>query len=46
MRRDERFYAEIAAAYAEAVSAGNNRPVDTIAEALGRSRNTVKDVIR
>jgi biotin operon repressor len=46
MRRDERFYAEMAAAYAEAVSAGNNRPVDTIAEALGRSRNTVKDVIR
>jgi hypothetical protein len=46
MRRDERFYAEMAAAYAEAVSAGNNRPIDTIAEALGRSRNTVKDVIR
>jgi hypothetical protein len=46
MRRDERFYAEMAAAYAEAVSAGNNRPVDTIAAALGRSRNTVKDVIR
>jgi biotin operon repressor len=46
MRRDERFYAEMAAAYAEAVSAGNKRPVDTIAEALGRSRNTVKDVIR
>jgi hypothetical protein len=46
MRRDERFYAEMAAAYAEAVSAGNNRPIDTIAQALGRSRNTVKDVIR
>jgi hypothetical protein len=46
MRRDERFYAEMAAAYAEAVSAGNNRPVDAIAKALGRSRNTVKDVIR
>jgi hypothetical protein len=46
MRRDDRFYAEMAAAYAEAVAAGNNRPIDTIAEALGRSRNTVKDVIR
>jgi hypothetical protein len=46
MRRDERFYAEMAAAYAEAVAAGNNRPIDTIAAALGRSRNTVKDVIR
>jgi predicted transcriptional regulator len=46
MRRDDRFYAEMAAAYAEVVAAGNNRPVDTIAEALGRSRNTVKDVIR
>jgi hypothetical protein len=46
MRRDERFYAEMAAAYAEAVGAGNNRPIDTIADALGRSRNTVKDVIR
>jgi transposase len=46
MRRDDRFYAEVAAAYAEAVAAGNNRPIDTIADALGRSRNTVKDVIR
>ena len=46
MRRDDRFYAEMAAAYAEAVAAGNNRPIDTIADALGRSRNTVKDVIR
>jgi hypothetical protein len=46
MRRDERFYAEMAAAYAEAVAAGNNRPIDTIADAIGRSRNTVKDVIR
>jgi hypothetical protein len=46
MRRDDRFYAEVAAAYAEAVAAGNNRAIDTIADALGRSRNTVKDVIR
>jgi hypothetical protein len=40
------FYAGMAAAYAEAASAGHNRPIDTIAQALGRSRNTVKDVIR
>jgi hypothetical protein len=46
MRRDNRFYAEMAAAYAQAVEAGNNRPIDTIADALDRSRNTVKDVIR
>jgi hypothetical protein len=46
LRLDDLFYAELAAAYADAVEAGNTRPIDTLAEEIGRSRNYVRDVIR
>ncbi len=45
--RDERFYAGIAALYAEQVAAGSRRPVKAVAEAIGAdpgyTRNLVED---
>lgn len=45
-RRSDRFYAELAAVYAEAVRAGNTRPIATIAQQTGLGRNYVRDALR